>query len=329
MLETEDDLAADIRSAMTTEPEPQDPPEPPVTEPVATEGQPQEGEKGPQRGPDGKFVAKAAEEGDTHLEQPKEPETPQESIRPPASWSATAKAKFAALDPDVQREVLKREQDVEKGFRERASQVKRYEPLEQTIAPYREKWAVAGVDEATAVKQLLAASDWLERDPQAAIAYLAKQYGVNPAQVQGQPQQAQPNGNSPTPEYQALQQRFDALERQLAERESQSYQSQIDSFSSDPNNLYFENVRPQMAALLEAGQASDLADAYEKACWMNPEIRSLLQKPVVQPARSAAAAKAAGASVTGAPPTHASAASSNGSIEDDIRLALEQATSRA
>ncbi|WP_206165700.1 hypothetical protein, partial [Citrobacter braakii] len=39
--------------------------------------------------------------------------------------------------------------------------MKKYEPLEAAIAPYRQKWQVSGVDEATAIKQLLAASDWL------------------------------------------------------------------------------------------------------------------------------------------------------------------------
>lgn len=298
-----------------------------------------EGKKTTNHGPDGKFVAKQAETAQDTTEQPKTVETPQESIRPPASWSAQAKADFAALPPHIQKEVSKREGDIDKGFRERAEQLKRYEPLESVIAPHRQKWSVAGVDEATAVKQLLAASDWLDRNPTEALTHLARQYGVNIASL-GQPQ-AQSGGGTGQPqaqpdpvanEIQALKAEVAALRQGREQETQQTYVSQIEAFAADPANLYFENVKPAMAKLLQSGLVETLPEAYERAIWADPTIRPLLlqqqtAKPAVDPNR-AVKAKLAGASVTGSPGNNPPP-TSTGTIEDDIRLAISQAAGRA
>lgn len=333
----ENDVHADIRAALeaqTASDQVVNVVDPANEEPVELPEEPkEEASEGPKRGTDGKFVAKTEETEQVQPEQPEAKETPQESIRPPASWSAAAKSKFAALDPDVQKEVLRREQEVDKGFRERAEQLKRYEPLEQVIAPHRQKWAVAGVDEATAIKQLLAASEWLERDPAQAIAYLAKQYGLGSAQpTEGQVQAPQPAGNSQ--QESALLQRIAQLEQSVQQATQAPLVSQIEAFKNDPANLYFENVRDDMAVLLSSGKANDLKEAYEMACWMRPDIRPFLQTvqapaPVVDRQKTERA-KAAGVSVTGAPSTAPIAASNgSGSIEDDIRAAFGELQGRA
>lgn len=336
-----DDMDADIRAAFS-EASGVVPPDPVDIKVEETAPEPQKTEKTANRGSDGKFVAKEPEPEQDTTEQPKTVETPQESIRPPASWSAQAKADFAALPPHIQKEVSKREGDIDKGFRERAEQLKRYEPLESVIAPHRQKWAVAGVDEATAVKQLLAASDWLERDPQGAMVYLAKQYGVNIASL-GQGAGPQPGaGNTGQPqaqpdpvasEIQALKAEVAALRQGREQETQQTYVSQIEAFAADPANLYFENVKPQMAKLLQSGLVETLPEAYERAIWSDPSIRPILLqqqqaeklKPIQDHARKA---KAAGVSVTGSP-GNGPLPTSNGSIEDDVRLAFAQAGGRA
>lgn len=309
----------------------------PVSEAVA---EAVEGKEPSNRDEKGKFVAKQAEPAQDTTEQPKTVETPQESIRPPASWSAQAKADFAALPPHIQKEVSKREGDIDKGFRERAEQLKRYEPLEQVIAPHRQKWQVAGVDEATAVKQLLAASDWLDRNPTEALTHLARSYGVNIASL-GQPNPAQPSGEPGQPqaqpdpvasELQALKAELQALKQGKEQETQQTYVSQIEAFAADPANLYFENVKPAMAKLLQSGLVETLPEAYERAIWADPTIRPiLLQQQAAKPANDpnrAAKAKLASVSVTGSP-GNGPLPTSNGTIEDDIRLAISQAAGRA
>lgn len=329
----DDDIAGDIRRALEGDSEPQAEKVEVAAEaeiPVEiVEEEPEKADDGRVRGADGKFIAKQAETVQDTTEQQPETGTPQESIRPPASWSAAAKAKFATLDPDVQKEVLKREQDVEKGFRDRANELKRYQPLEDVLAPRRALWAAQGLDETQAIKTLLAAQDLLEQDPRKGLEFLAKSYGVSLAQPQGQAPEPQPQGNSP--QYEQLLAKFSQLEQRLQEAQSAPVVSQVESFFADPKNLYAENVRSDMAVLLREGRAKDLPEAYEMACWMRPDIRPLLQTPQVAKVQdNVAKAKAAAVSVTGSP-ANARGASNNatGSIEDDIRKAYEELSGQA
>jgi len=336
--EQADDLDADLRAALAGLETPEPAPEPEVKEAVEAKepSKPVEkvDEKGRVRGEDGKFVAKPDEVGqDQPAQDPKaQAEPSQSAIRPPVSWAPEAKAQFATLSPAVQAAINKREQEIDQGLRMKDKDVKRYEPLEQVIAPHRQKWAVAGVDEATAVKQLLEASDWLERDPKQALAYLARQYGVDLAQpTGGQPSQAQPQGTAANPEFLALQQELAQIKQQIGSQQEAGMLSQIESFRQDPKNLYFDNVRDDMAALISTGKAKDLPEAYEMACWMRPDIRPLLQQAQVIPAPSGDVARkrAAGASVTGSPAEPRTIGNNpNATIEDDIRNAILELSGR-
>lgn len=294
----------------------------------------------------GRFAKQGEPEHTEQIDQPSEAvegDSPKETIRPPSSWSPEAKANFATLPEPVKAAIVKREHEVDQGFRQKGEQLQRYQPLDSVIAPYREKWAVAGVDESTAIRQLLAASDWLDRDPASALAHLARQYGVSPFQPQaGQPSQAQPD-----PQVQSLQQQIAQTQQQLQEtlrqqqeREAAETRAAIEAFKADPKHIYFDNVRPQMAGLLKSGQAKDLQDAYDMAVWANPETRAMLIKEQKAEEAKAAAAKAkakaqdakrAGGSVTGAPGQGASMlnGSANASIRDDIRAAFEEVGGRA
>lgn len=358
-----DDIRADIEAAMKGEPEEAtsevvEAPE--KVEPQQAEAEPKEAPK-PEpdesksdanaRDDKGRFAKKAddvtQDQGQPSVEGQDAPS--QEAHRAPMSWSPEAKAAFATLPDAVKAAIAKRETEVDDGFRKKGESLKRYEPLDNVIAPYREKWSMRGIDEATAVKQLLAASDWLERNPREALGYLAQQYGVSLGQqAQGQPGVQSPQQAQPHPQVQTLQQQIQQLEsqfRQQTEAQEQARKaellSQIEAFRNDPANVYFDNVRPHMGALLNSGQAKDLQDAYDQAVWANPETRALLikdqeakrQKEAQTKAKEKAeTARKAGASVTGAPGLGKSVAlngAANNSIRDDILQAYEGLQGRA
>jgi hypothetical protein len=287
------------------------------------------------RGPDGKFIAKQPETVQDTPDQPSEAvadPAAKLAIRAPASWSPAAKATFDKLPPEVQQAVAKREQEIDHGLRRKSEEVKRYEPLEQVLAPRRAQWAAQGMDEVHAVKTLLAAQDLLEKNPMQGLEFLARSYGVNlnTAQPQGQPYQAQPARDS-HPEIAALKQQLQVLQSQVQTAQTAPIVSQIDAFQNDPANLYFENVRDDMAVLLHNGKALDLKEAYEMACWMRPDIRPFLQTaqaPAAPVQDKAAQARRAAVSVTGSP-GQTRIPKSNGSIEDDIRAAFEEVAGAA
>ncbi len=262
-------------------------------------------------------------------------EPPQGTIAPPISWSATAKASFAQLPPHIQQEVLKREKDIENGKAQWDQKGERLNKFEALIAPRKEKLALAGVDEFTAIQQLLAAQDYLERDAAGAIAYLAQQYGVALPGVQAQgPQIPQAD-----PQVRALQDRLDAMERQ-ARAEAQSREdaaqeaarSEWETFRSDPKHPYAENVRREMSAFLASGIVDNLADAYEMATRANKETFGVLQQQQTVVPLTPKATTPAGLGINGAPGLGGQAANQadpNASVEDDVRAAIAAIRGRA
>jgi hypothetical protein len=338
MSDMEDDIRAAMASLENDAPEPVET----VTEVDPTNDGPVElpeegAEKandGRERGPDGKFIAKQPETAQDTTDQPSEAvaePAKQLAIRAPASWSPAAKATFDKLPPEVQQAVAKREQEIDHGLRRKSEEVKRYEPLEQLIAPRRALWAAQGMDEASAIKTLLAAQDLLEKDPRQGLEFLARSYGVSMSAQpqQGQAQQPQPVTDS-HPEIATLKQQLLELQSQVQTAQTAPIVSQLEAFQNDPANLYFENVRDDMAVLLKNGRAQDLKEAYDMACWMRPDIRPFLQpKQTAAPTQDRAAqARRAAVSVTGSP-GNTPIRKSNGTIEDDIRAAFEEVAGSA
>lgn len=258
-------------------------------------------------------------------------------ISPPPSWSATAKAEFLKASPVIQQEVLKREKDMEAGNAQWQEKGERLNRLDAILAPRRERHQLAGLDDVRAVQTLFAAQDYLERDPYAAIAYLARQSGVDLTRYANggaQMQAAQPPMH---PQLQALLNEVNSLKGTVSQQQSAQqdaartgYVQQVQAFASDPKNLYFANVERDMAALITSGQAQGLQDAYEKATWAHPEIRPLLiaEQSKAQGAASQAranAARQASGSVIGSPMP--GSAPANGGPAPSLREELERAFS--
>lgn len=337
----QEDIRADIEAAMKgTEAPPASQVEPTAEIPQPTEAKLEDApDDGRARDEQGRF-AKAPEQAQAQEVPPPQAsqEPPQETIRPPASWSATAKAKFAALDPDVQREVLKREGDIENGKAQWDSKGERLNKFEALFAPHRDRLQLAQTDEFRYIQGLITADEML-RGPNAhqALSQIAAMYGLNLGQAATAPQQMQaqpavPATFSPDAVNQQISQ---AVEAALAKQREESLGAEAFStwqaFRNDPKNPYAENVKEDMAALLEKGRASDYADAYEKACWANPEVRALLIAAQAKPSETPRDVKPAGLSVVGGRGLGQPAQSQsnpNSTVEDDVREAMKALAGR-
>lgn len=328
----EDDLRAALDTAWTADDGGQAAaPVMPTAAPIADPAAPP-ADKAPARDEHGKFAPKITDQPAAAAQEA------QPAPIPPASWSVEAKSMFATLPPAAQAEIAKRETDVAKGFEERASQLKRYEPLETAIAPHRDRLALAGVDEGTYVRSLIAADEMLRRPESRmqALAQIAQSYGIDLRQFAQPGQQQQPQQAQLPPVVQQLMRQVSTLESTLAQQASASEQAQRDqnlqavrAFGADPKHLYFENVKGDMAALIQSGQAKDLEDAYDKAIWLRPDIRPLIQGSAAAQAPEAARAKAdqarrAAGSITGSPSPGSAPA---GQAAPSLRAELEAAWS--
>jgi hypothetical protein len=220
------------------------------------------------------------------------------SVAPPPAWSAAAKAEFAALPEAVRKEVLKREADLERGQAQWDRKAARLDRLDAVLGPRSERLRLSGMDEAQALQALFAAQDLLERDPMSGLGYLARHYGVDLRSLG--PARAAAQGQPPAEitrlaeEVLALKGAFLEQRSSTETRQRDASLGQVEAFAADPSKIYFENVREAMSALMRAGRAQDLEDAYQQAVWSDPEIRALLLREQSEAAQ-AAAREAAGA----------------------------------
>ncbi len=219
---------------------------------------------------------------------------------------------------------------------------KRQEAFDEIMQPHKSDFERAGMDEVAAVRQLLAAHDYLRKDPQNAINWLANQYGVDVGAV----------GNDPAledeyadPQVKQLQQQVAQLtgfiQNQQTQQQSQvqaSTQSLIDQFAAEtdangnPKHPHFERVRGVMGTLISSENAKDLNSAYEMAVYADPELRQEQVKAMaaaqsqdsvkteaVKKAKKAARSKVRGSATPAAP-----ALPANASIRDTINASIRQ-----
>lgn len=323
----EDDIGADIAATMA-EMAGEPAPEPAINAAPAGETETEKAER--TRDEQGRF-AKA----DETVQSVPTVQGPETTTLPPRSWNAAAKAKFATLEPDVQQEILRRETEIDAGKVQWETKAEKYNRLDAALSGVRDRYSLAGLSDEQYVGALVQADQML-RGPNAlqAIHTLAQQYGINLSQMAPQQQQfggppqqfADPQIYSLQQTVQGLQSRLEAQDKAQETAAQQALESQIQAFASDPAHIYFDNVKPEMAALLQAGTVQTLADAYEAACHARPDIRQLIAAASVSKT-AAPPTRPNGSSVTGArkgaqqPPP----ASNGNEVEDDVRQAVMEA----
>lgn len=280
---------------------------------------------------------------------------PSVAIKPPHGWKAELKAKFNELPPEVQAEIARRDsetlnaiskQDDDRLFGRRVTEI---------VSPYLPTIRAEGGTPEKAIETLLQTAHVLRQgtDQQKAlsVAQVIQQFRVSPQALFSILQGGNAQGGQPPqqgqfdPRFETLQQRVDRMEQerqaevqQRQIQEQATLHSQIEDFATKPGHEHFEKVKLMMGHLLSSGQATDLDEAYNKAIWTDPEIRSSLIAAQVDPNKrlteqtaKTERARNAAVSVTGSPRGARAlngAANPHSSIEDDLRAAIRERDGR-
>jgi hypothetical protein len=249
--------------------------------------------------------------------------------RPPPGFSVAAKQAWDALPEPVKADIVRREAEIEAG-------TKRYSGL----ANFAEEAERNGTTLQNAVADYSAVETELRRDPVAGVEFMFRKMGLNPlavlnAWVKRYMAAQQDGGPQPPPPAQYAAVDPNAIVAQATQAVRSEFQmreihNDIAQFAANPANWFFANVRMDMSNLVQVGKAANLQEAYEAACWLNPEIRAILlaemqggqDKAAV---RAAARAQNAAKAVTGAPSnSHAGEPPKRRdlSIDETIRAAI-------
>lgn len=246
----------------------------------------------PARGPDGKFIARdaAPETAAAPKEIPdqgatQETESAQPSLEPPASWSDAEKAVWGGLTPEAQQAIIRRETEAQKAIEERALRLKDFEPIAAAIEPMRQHLALSGISDAQYVSQLIAADQLLRQRPQEALRWIAQRYGVDPGQINQQPDQEIDPALAPLiQEINSLKSTVTGFQTAQQQQELAHTVSLVERFKADPANKHYASVETDMMTLIPGirqmnpGMPPDqvLRSAYDRAVWANETVRAQL-----------------------------------------------------
>lgn len=319
----EDDISKAISGAIETHGMPGEAPSEPVADkttdaPEAKAPAAKPADDGRARDETGKFVKQEAPPVAEDKQKSAAPETgtaaqPQAASVPavaaipaPTNWKGAGKIEWANLPKDIQQQISEDYANVSKTQAE-------LQQFKSAIDDGRAQVLAANYGSVSqGLQNLFALSDFASKNPTGFTLWFAQQRGIDLTQLvqgagQGQQQQGQADASHP------LMARISQLETQLQQFSQQQTQSQssvlqseIDRFASDPAHPYFNDVRPEMAALMNQGSAKTLGEAYEMAVWAKPNIRNSLLETERKKAFEANAAKVvqasnAAVSITGSP----------------------------
>lgn len=300
----------------------------------------------PARGPDGKFLPK--ESAPEQVAAPKESPTPESLTKPseqpstaavaaPVSWSAEAKSLWASAPPALQQAVLKREQEASNGIRQYSEKVAQFE---QALAPIAQEATRRGMSPDDAIKRLIDGNAFLETQPEQAILWLAQKNGIDLANLASNP--PAPQQARPDPVYAQVSQTVQTLEQRLQQIEFGNNLTVAQQFAA--SKPHYADVEEQLPAFIREVQKLEpgltglalLEKAYDRAVWLNPDVRAKIQageRETAEKARlatvqakatqaSKAAVSVKGSSAAATAPK--AAANTGGDAYDDVRQAIHQ-----
>lgn len=233
----------------------------------------------------GRFAKNAATE-QTPESVPPSDQAPPESVAAPTVPPELQRlglrkeeAEAIAKDPVALQAFIRRSEEMHKGIEQYREKANFGHTIEQAVAPFAATLRSLNIPPEKAISELLATDHRLrygsQQEKYQAYAQLGQFYGLDPSSI---PQQQQQYVD---PQVQMLERRLQQQEQWINQQnqarewqERETLNSEIARFSSDPSHTYFEEVRGDMAGLLQAGLASSLDEAYERAIYANPNVRS-------------------------------------------------------
>jgi len=210
-----------------------------------------------------------------------------DALTAPKTWPAEHREAFEHLPEEQQNFMLHREQERDVAFTrkttELAEQRREEEGLQGVLAPYRQQMQANGISEAEYVSRLMSYDNALRQNPKAALHHLAQHYGVNMSS--GDSGVDRIEETSSDPQIQQLQQQLtqtqahvQSMQQSQANAQQQQLVDQVESFATlkdakgSLKHPHFEKVRERMGRLVNAGETTDLAQAYKMALRLDDDL---------------------------------------------------------
>lgn len=193
------------------------------------------------------------------------PAEPVEVISAPNSYTKEAKDWFSTLPHEHQKYLADREKQFEQGLSRARNQ---YSWVDKIYNDRKDALSGNYENAQAYINDLVTISDALDKDPASTIERLKQYYGLDGSQ-----------DNALQKQVTALSQMINEQQKYLdSERQAKTAQEYNEFVNAKDEkgalkHTYFEEVRPEMIALLKAGLAKNLEDAYNQAVWRVESVR--------------------------------------------------------
>lgn len=213
-------------------------------------------------------------------------------LKAPVSWTPASREHWKGLPADVKREVLKREEDIQRGLRDASQHKKVAQEYVQTIQPYQQMIQGAGATPSEAIRTMFDTASTLTfgtpKQKAMKMKEVIENYSVDIELLDTALADIEIPDDQNAPLMKALDERlkpvtdfmgqFQSTQQQQTTELQQKATTELEAFAA--KSEFYEDVREDMADLFEvAGRRNrqlTLDDAYEQACQLNPEIKKIL-----------------------------------------------------
>ena len=210
-------------------------------------------------------------------------------IEPPQHWSGDYKEMFKKQPKDAQEFILSRHKEMEADYtrktQELSKQRKLAEAVEESLNPYRNDFELHGIDEAAAVKRLLAVHGMLKQNPEQGLIWLAEQYGFRPPQETATDEFIDPTVAQLKAELSKTQAGVNRMLQAQQQQSQNQLLTTLNNFVSDPKNPHATDVKTDIVNLYQSGVASSMEEAYNMAVAKRPELRDKVMTARIEAAK--------------------------------------------
>lgn len=209
-------------------------------------------------------------------EQPQvqEPAVIDEWMDAPKSYTKEYQDKFKELSPEWRKHLIEREKQVERGFSDLGNKANAYNWVNDVYNSRQERLAQNGIGKPQEYFNLLAQiDDALTNDPRGTIQMLADSYGVKFGETNSSLDDLKGQISN-------MQKILTNQQAYLQAQQTDRTNREIDAFVNDKDDAgnlkhpYFEDVRQDMINLIRGGVSKTLDDAYNKAVYINEDVRN-------------------------------------------------------
>lgn len=280
----------------------------------------------------------------TEQAAPKEKGDPIE--RAPQAWKPEAREYWNQIPEAARREILRTEQNVQQTLRETVEDRRLAQALKETIRPFEHFIKAEGSNPIQAIDNLMVTAARLRtgnaNDVAGLVTEIVNQFGIGrfgqgfinalDSSLAGKlpQQQVDPYVAQMEQRMRQMEQTFQQQQYQQAQQLDTTIRTELTDFMGTAE--FANDVRLEMADLLDMaasrGQELTLQEAYDRACWANPEIRNILaerqsRERAQQTNQVAQKARSAAVSVGGSPAFNPNQEAGT-SIRDAIEFAMRR-----